>query len=81
MRLYDEIQYFEQNREKFQKDYPGKFLLIYDRKLQEVCEDEDTAVKVGFKLYGTQSEFLVKKADEKDETPMLFLHKKLQCAG
>ena len=60
-----EAQFYESKREKYGRDYPGQYVLIYGAELIAVCKTKREAIDEGVKRYRA-GPFLVRKAGMKE---------------
>ena len=65
--LQDEFEYYVKNQDEFVKDHSGKFIVIKDKKLIGVYDDELTAVKETSKSHKPGT-FLVQKCEPGNES-------------
>ena len=58
--LKEELETFEQHRDKLLKEHQGKFVLIKGRKVIDTFESERDALKEGYRRFGGKP-FLIKQ--------------------
>jgi hypothetical protein len=68
--LATELQYFEDHRLEWLERSPNKFALVKGPQLVDVFDDENEAVRAGYRRFGNTA-FLVKRIAQAD-VPLLF---------
>ncbi len=63
--LERESGFYEKNRVKFAKDYPGRFLLIYGEEVIDDFASFDEAAEAGIRKYGI-GPFMICRPDESE---------------
>ena len=61
--LAAEIEFYDEHRDQFASDYPGRFLLIHGRKLHGSFDSLDAAIAEGCRQFGSNP-FLARRAGE-----------------
>ena len=61
--LASEIEFYDEHRDQFASDYPGRFLLIHGCKLHGSFDTLDAAIAEGFRQFGSNP-FLARRAGE-----------------
>ena len=55
--------FYEEHREKLQRQHPNRYVLIHGKELQGAYDTEEVAIDVGYRLFGA-GPFLVRRTGE-----------------
>lgn len=72
--LEAEIQFFNESRDEWVKQFPGKITLVKGRKLIGVFDSDNDAIVEGVRRYGLES-FLVRRVEREQPLPILLPHR------